>query len=53
MNSSLTIVAVSLALVVTLGWAFWRIQKALHMLQLDSYANHRECRSHPDGLGAM
>jgi UDP-N-acetylmuramoyl-tripeptide--D-alanyl-D-alanine ligase len=41
MNSSLTIVAVSLALVVTLGWAFWRIQKALHMLQLDSYANHR------------
>ena len=40
MNLLLTIVA-SLAVAVSLGWAFLRIQKALHMLQLDSYANDR------------
>jgi UDP-N-acetylmuramoyl-tripeptide--D-alanyl-D-alanine ligase len=30
-----------LAMAVTLGWACLRTQRALHMLQLDSYANHR------------
>jgi UDP-N-acetylmuramoyl-tripeptide--D-alanyl-D-alanine ligase len=41
MRPLLTIVVVSSAIALTLGWAFWRIQKALHMLQLDSYANDR------------
>jgi UDP-N-acetylmuramoyl-tripeptide--D-alanyl-D-alanine ligase len=41
MNSWLNIVVASLAVVVSLGWAFMRMQRALHMLQLDSYANDR------------
>jgi UDP-N-acetylmuramoyl-tripeptide--D-alanyl-D-alanine ligase len=41
MNPLVNIIVVSLVIAVTLGWAFWRIQKALHMLQLDSYANDR------------
>jgi UDP-N-acetylmuramoyl-tripeptide--D-alanyl-D-alanine ligase len=41
MNPLLTIAVVSLAVAVSLGWAFLRIWKALHMLQLDSYANDR------------
>jgi UDP-N-acetylmuramoyl-tripeptide--D-alanyl-D-alanine ligase len=44
MNPLLNIVVVSLAIAVTLGWAFLRSQKALHMLQLDSYANDRLVR---------
>ena len=41
MNLSLNLIIVALAIAVTLGWAFLRTQRALHMLQLDSYANHR------------
>src|SRR5262245_11386890 len=41
MHLALNLIVVALAIAVTLGWAFWRIQRALHMLQLDSYANHR------------
>ncbi len=41
MNLVLDIVVVCLAIALTLGWAYWRIQKTLHMLQLDSYANDR------------
>src|SRR5882724_874223 len=41
MNLPLNLIVVALAITLTLGWAFWRTQRALHMLQLDSYANHR------------
>jgi UDP-N-acetylmuramoyl-tripeptide--D-alanyl-D-alanine ligase len=41
MNVPLHLVAVALAIAVTLGWALFRTQRALHMLQLDSYANYR------------
>jgi UDP-N-acetylmuramoyl-tripeptide--D-alanyl-D-alanine ligase len=41
MSPLLNTVVVSLAIAVTLVWACWRIQRALHMLQLDSYANDR------------
>lgn len=41
MNLALNLIVVALAITVTLGWAFLRTQRALHMLQLDSYANHR------------
>jgi UDP-N-acetylmuramoyl-tripeptide--D-alanyl-D-alanine ligase len=41
MNLPLNLVVIVWAIAVTLGWAFLRIQRALHMLQLDSYANHR------------
>src|SRR5262245_1303562 len=41
MSPLLNTVVVSLAIAVTLAWACWRIQRALHMLQLDSYANDR------------
>ena len=41
MNLPLNLIVVALAITVTLGWAFFRTQRALHMLQLDSYANHR------------
>jgi UDP-N-acetylmuramoyl-tripeptide--D-alanyl-D-alanine ligase len=41
MNLPLNLGVVALAIAVTLGWAYWRTQRALHMLQLDSYANHR------------
>jgi UDP-N-acetylmuramoyl-tripeptide--D-alanyl-D-alanine ligase len=41
MHLALNLIVIALALTVTLGWALWRTQGALHMLQLDSYANHR------------
>ena len=41
MSLALNLIVVALAIMVTLGWAFFRTQRALHMLQLDSYANHR------------
>src|ERR1700752_3457372 len=41
MNLPLNLVVVSLAIAVTLGWGFFRTERALHMLQLDSYANRR------------
>jgi UDP-N-acetylmuramoyl-tripeptide--D-alanyl-D-alanine ligase len=41
MNPPLNIVVIALAGAVSLGWAFMRAQRALHMLQLDSYANDR------------
>jgi UDP-N-acetylmuramoyl-tripeptide--D-alanyl-D-alanine ligase len=41
MNLLLHLIVVALAIAVTIGWAFWRSQRALHMLQLDSYANDR------------
>ena len=41
MNPLLDIVVVCVVIAVTLGWAYWRILKTLHMLQLDSYANDR------------
>jgi UDP-N-acetylmuramoyl-tripeptide--D-alanyl-D-alanine ligase len=41
MHLALNWIIVALAITVTIGWAFWRTQQALHMLQLDSYANHR------------
>ena len=41
MSLPLNLIVVALAIMVTLGWAFFRTQRALHMLQLDSYANHR------------
>src|SRR5919108_5387590 len=41
MNAPLNLVVAAWAIAVSLGWAFWRIQRALHMLQLDSYANDR------------
>jgi UDP-N-acetylmuramoyl-tripeptide--D-alanyl-D-alanine ligase len=41
MNVPLNLVVVAWAVAVSLGWAFWRMQRALHMLQLDSYANER------------
>jgi UDP-N-acetylmuramoyl-tripeptide--D-alanyl-D-alanine ligase len=41
MNDPLNLIVVALAMAVTLGWACLRTQRALHMLQLDSYANHR------------
>ena len=41
MNLALNLIVVALAITVTLGWALLRTQRALHMLQLDSYANHR------------
>ena len=41
MSLPLNLIVVALAITVTLGWAFFRTQRALHMLQLDSYANHR------------
>src|SRR5215813_9010400 len=41
MNLPLNLGIVALTLAVTLGWALLRIQRALHMLQLDSYANDR------------
>jgi UDP-N-acetylmuramoyl-tripeptide--D-alanyl-D-alanine ligase len=41
MNLPLNIAIVVLAIAVTLGWALLRTRRALHMLQLDSYANHR------------
>jgi UDP-N-acetylmuramoyl-tripeptide--D-alanyl-D-alanine ligase len=41
MSSLPNITIASLAIAVTLGWAYWRMQKTLHMLQLDSYANDR------------
>jgi UDP-N-acetylmuramoyl-tripeptide--D-alanyl-D-alanine ligase len=41
MHVALNLIVIALALTVTLGWALWRTQGALHMLQLDSYANHR------------
>jgi UDP-N-acetylmuramoyl-tripeptide--D-alanyl-D-alanine ligase len=41
MNLPLNLIVVALAITVTLGWALLRTQRALHMLQLDSYANHR------------
>ena len=41
MNLPLILIVVALAITVTLGWALLRTQRALHMLQLDSYANHR------------
>jgi UDP-N-acetylmuramoyl-tripeptide--D-alanyl-D-alanine ligase len=44
MTTLLTIIVVALAMALTLGWAFWRLQMALHMLQLDSYANNRLLR---------
>jgi UDP-N-acetylmuramoyl-tripeptide--D-alanyl-D-alanine ligase len=44
MTSPIDIVVAALAVVVSLGWACMRAQKALHMLQLDSYANARFVR---------
>jgi UDP-N-acetylmuramoyl-tripeptide--D-alanyl-D-alanine ligase len=41
MHLALNLIVVALAITVTLRWALWRTQVALHMLQLDSYANHR------------
>jgi UDP-N-acetylmuramoyl-tripeptide--D-alanyl-D-alanine ligase len=41
MMSLLNAAVISLVLAMTLGWAVWRSQQALHMLQLDSYANDR------------
>ena len=41
MNVPLNLIGLALAMLVTLGWASLRTQRALHMLQLDSYANHR------------
>jgi UDP-N-acetylmuramoyl-tripeptide--D-alanyl-D-alanine ligase len=41
MNQRLDLIVVSLAMAVSLGWACMRTQRALHMLQLDSYANNR------------
>ncbi|HSF33874.1 MAG TPA: UDP-N-acetylmuramoyl-tripeptide--D-alanyl-D-alanine ligase [Candidatus Tectomicrobia bacterium] len=41
MNPQLNIVVILLVGAVSLGWAFMRTQRALHMLQLDSYANDR------------
>ena len=41
MSLPLDLIVVALAIMVTVGWAFFRTQRALHMLQLDSYANHR------------
>jgi UDP-N-acetylmuramoyl-tripeptide--D-alanyl-D-alanine ligase len=41
MNPLLNIVVILLANAVSLAWAFIRVQRALHMLQLDSYANDR------------
>jgi UDP-N-acetylmuramoyl-tripeptide--D-alanyl-D-alanine ligase len=41
MSLLLNLVVTSAAVAVSLGWALLRIQKALHMLQLDSYANDR------------
>jgi UDP-N-acetylmuramoyl-tripeptide--D-alanyl-D-alanine ligase len=41
MRPLLDLVVICLAIALTLGWAYWRMQKTLHMLQLDSYANGR------------
>src|ERR671922_2853337 len=41
MNLPLNLIVVTSAIAVSLGWAFLRTQRALHMLQLDSYANTR------------
>jgi UDP-N-acetylmuramoyl-tripeptide--D-alanyl-D-alanine ligase len=41
MNLPLNLAVVVLAIAVTLGWALLRTRRALHMLQLDSYANDR------------
>src|SRR5215813_4409240 len=41
MNVPLHLVVSAWVIAVTLGWALFRTQRALHMLQLDSYANHR------------
>jgi UDP-N-acetylmuramoyl-tripeptide--D-alanyl-D-alanine ligase len=41
MSQLLDLVVTSAAVAVSLGWAVWRTQRALHMLQLDSYANDR------------
>jgi UDP-N-acetylmuramoyl-tripeptide--D-alanyl-D-alanine ligase len=41
MTVPLNLVVIAWAVAVSLGWAFWRTQRALHMLQLDSYANGR------------
>src|SRR5919108_4375216 len=41
MNLPLNLIVITLAIAVSLGWAFLRTQRALHMLQLDSYANDR------------
>jgi UDP-N-acetylmuramoyl-tripeptide--D-alanyl-D-alanine ligase len=41
MSPLLNIVVILLAGAVSLAWAFMRVERALHMLQLDSYANDR------------
>lgn len=41
MSLLINLVVAALAVVVSLAWAAMRAQKALHMLQLDSYANDR------------
>src|SRR5919109_1926880 len=41
MNLPLNLIVVTFAIAVSLSWAFLRTQRALHMLQLDSYANAR------------
>jgi UDP-N-acetylmuramoyl-tripeptide--D-alanyl-D-alanine ligase len=44
MTLLIDLVVTALAVVVSLAWACMRAQKALHMLQLDSYANDRLLR---------
>jgi UDP-N-acetylmuramoyl-tripeptide--D-alanyl-D-alanine ligase len=41
MNLPLNLIVVTSAMGVSLGWALLRTRRALHMLQLDSYANDR------------
>jgi UDP-N-acetylmuramoyl-tripeptide--D-alanyl-D-alanine ligase len=41
MSQLLNLMVTSAAVAVSLGWALWRTQRALHMLQLDSYASDR------------
>ncbi|HEX2279896.1 MAG TPA: hypothetical protein VHN13_22650, partial [Candidatus Tectomicrobia bacterium] len=44
MTTPINLVVAMLAAVVSLAWAGLRAQKALHMLQLDSYASDRFLR---------